>query len=295
MRLLRFTFVTVASLLVLSGLHAQDASSISSRLVGRPLYLRGMWADNWLEFNGDGTLHGKGKAGPLTESGVDVLSVKQAGDNKLEIVADRIIFGWSPDGVLMRSTISTSNTVINLIGSKLDTFRGHYQIRVIVRADADGSFDRALHAIFAESLEDLTPSAPKPWTCWASAYFVAHPDLETAQQTVDACIQKKSLAHILRPAPNGPTFTPPQLIGGLTLPFAAQGVRMHASGEDEIAFTVSTHGLAVGFQIRRALGRGMDEAVLQALAEAKFMPATENGQPVLADMNYVANLRALTQ
>ena len=285
----------IAFALPFSSLHAQDVASIQSRLVGHPLYLRGMWSDNWLEFNNDGTLRGKSKVGSLTAGGVDVLSVKIDAEARLEIRAQRVLFGWSTNGTLVRSPITAKTTVMNEFGHKLDSFSGEYEVRILVRPDGSGSFDRALHAIFADGLQELAASAPKPWTCWAQAYFVDNPDLDKAQQTVDRCIQSKSLARAIRRTPDGPDFVPPRLISDVTLPFSSQGVTIHSKGTDDIAFTVSTHGIAVGLQIRRAHGFEMDEAVLQGVAEAKYAPATIDGIPVVADMDYLADLDALTQ
>jgi len=288
-------FVFVAALLLTASLRAQDVAAIESRLIGHPLYLRGMWDDNQLEFNGDGTLHGKSAITSLTTSGLDVDSVTAQGKTKLLIRAHRVYIHWEADGRLVRTPMKIENRVFNEFGHQVDRFVNRYEMKILLLSDASGSFDEALHAAFADGLPDMTASVPKFWACWARGYFVEHPDLGTARETVDACIQEKSLARALRHTPDGPDFEPPRLLGDLRLPAPAVGRSLRATGSDEIAFTVSTHGIAVGFQIRRPFGLGMDEAVIQALAEAKFAPATIRGEPVVADMNYVADIGALAR
>ena len=289
----RFTFVT--ALLLTASLRAQDVAGVESRLIGHPLYLRGMWDENQLEFNGDGTLHGKSAVTSLTTSGLDVDSVTTQGTTKLLIHAHRVYIHWGADGTLVRTPLKIENRVFNEFGHQVDKFVNRYEMKILLHADASGSFDQVLHATFADGLADMAGSAPKFWACWARGYFVAHPDLEMAQQTVDDCIQEKSLARALRHTLDGPDFEPPRLIGDLRLRSPATGITFRGAGSDEIAFTVSTHGIAVGFQIRRPFGSGIDEAVMQALAEAKFAPATIRGEPVVADMNYVADIATLAR
>jgi hypothetical protein len=289
---LRFTFI--AALLLTASLRAQDVPAVESHLSGHPLYLRGMWDDNQLEFNGDGTLHGKSAITSLTMSGLDVDSVTAQGKTKLLIHAHRVYIHWNPDGTLVRTPVQMKNRVFNEFGHQIDAFTNRYKMKILLHADASGSFDEGLHAVFADGLADMATSAPKFWACWAKGYFVDHPDVSTAQQTVDACIQEKSLARAIRRTPDGPDFIPPRLIEEVRLRAPGAGMTFNGTGSDEIAFTVSTHGVAVGFQIRRPFGFGIDEAVLQALVEAKFSPASVEGKPVVADMNYVADIGSLT-
>jgi hypothetical protein len=290
---LRFTLV--AATLLTGRLRAQDVSAIQSRLVGHPLYLRGMWDDNQLEFNADGTLHGKSSVTSLTTSGLDVDSVVAQGKTKLLIRAHRVYIHWEADGSLVRTPWEMKNRVFNEFGHQVDSFTNRYEMKILLYADATGGFDAAMHAVFADGLADMATSAPKFWACWAKGYFVEHPDLSSARQTVDACIQEKSLARAIRHTPDGPDFIPPRLIEGIRLRAPGAGMTFRGTGSDEIAFTVSTHGVAVGFQIRRPFGFGIDEAVLQALAEASFSPGSVDGRPVVADMNYVADIGSLTQ
>jgi len=290
---LRFTFG--AALLLTASLRAQDVSSIESRLIGHPLYLRGMWDENQLEFHGDGTLRGKSAVTSLTTSGLDVDSVTAQGKTKLLIRAHRVYIHWEADGRLVRTPLKIENRVFNEFGHQVDRFESKYEMKIVLLADASGSFDGALSAVFADGLEDMARSVPKFWGCWAKGYFVEHPDLSVAQQTVDDCIQERSLARALRHAPDGPDFEPPRLIGDVRLRSPPVGMALRATGSDEIAFTVSTHGIAVGFQIRRPFGLGIDEAVMQALSEANFAPASIDGKPVVADMNYVADIGALVR
>jgi hypothetical protein len=117
----------LAALSLLFAIHcaAQTTEAdIAARLVGKPLLMRGFWADDKLTFDAAGKPLGNYKTESFTESGIDVLAVHLHGTHltlegrrvaiafdtngdasRQPVVQNRGVFGSSPEKV----TIPTSH------------------------------------------------------------------------------------------------------------------------------------------------------------------------------------------
>jgi hypothetical protein len=267
---------------------AQDSEqSLRDRLVKRPLYLKGFCTGDKLEFDSSGQPKQPCKADALTLSGIDVLSV-QVERKLLFITAQRIVLVADSNGRLQRKVAIGSRTHIfgSMMPGNRKNFDANEEVHISVEADSDGSFDAALNAIFADGLADLAASVPAYWSCYAQGYFVARTDAQSAEDVVDRCVKQSSFEHRLGTDTSEESFTQPRILASRPPPATREAVELGVSGESVIHFSISRHGVPVGFQIVHALGAGMDEATMTALYQFQFQPATVHGQPVVADLSF---------
>jgi hypothetical protein len=272
--------------LILIGLlaHGSRAQSpeedLRKRLVEKPLYLRGFWASDRLEFDNNGTLKSKSDLDPFSLCGIDVLHVKVSG-REIKIDGRRVGLVSDGDGLLKRVPI-TSTTIIFPSLRRDPTFRANEEISIKISGDGSGNFDAALKALFVDGLHEPASIVPPYWMCYAQGYFENGNDAETAEAVVKACVEKKSIAPKY-PNDDQLEMRPPKIVGPLTPNFRERFAELEGSGISEIAFTVSAHGIPLGFQVVKAVGGGADEALLVAAAQAKYEPGTRGGKAISSD------------
>jgi TonB family protein len=281
--------------LILIGAMAHGAKAQSSedelrgRLVEKQLYLRGFWMSDKLEFDGAGNLKSKSDLGPFALCGIDVLRVEVAG-NEIKIDGRRVGLVSDGGGRLERRPIR-STTVIWPSLRRDPTYKADEEISIKIHGNTSGNFDTALKAIFVDGLEELAGIVPRHWICYARGHFMKDSDATTAEEQVKKCVQGRSLAPKWKDGDSA-DLTSPKLIGGLAPHLPGIGAELGASGVSEVAFTVSDHGIPVGFQIVKAVGAGVDEALLQAIYEAKFEPGTRDGKTITADYDFSIRIDA---
>lgn len=263
-----------------AGLLAQvDLGPLKAALIGQPLYLRGLWMADKLEFDGDGKPIGESRPGSLTLSGIDVVGVSTHGKD-LVLKGDRVALLLGPEDKLERHKIEN---VTLMFGTFQKKYIAHEEMSLIVHPDPSGSFEKALKAIFANGLDELASSAPIYWRCYAKGYFRRNVEPGQAQSLVQNCVRALSPAQtrddssaddtpvrVLEPVP--PQYTPVAAAFGL-------------AGTSEVHVTVTSNGAPVGFQVVHAIGGGLDEQSLAAIYQYKFQPASRNGKPVSADID----------
>jgi TonB family protein len=250
------------------------------RLAGKALYLRGAWAADSLEFDGAGQAVGTPPAGPLTLSGVDVKSVSVKG-KQMTIHAERVALVAGDKGRLERRAIySTTIIAPSMRRGEGNKFKAGEEMKLVVHADATGSFDAAMKAVFADGLAELATSVPVYWKCYAEGFFAQDVEQDVAQRTVDACVRTQSL-----PEEEEEGYTPPEM-GEVTPHYTQAAAEMGVEGLSRVHFVVGTRGVPLRFQVMRAVGAGLDEATIQALAAAQYKPAMKDGVPVAGNMEY---------
>jgi hypothetical protein len=165
-------------------------------------------------------------------------------------------------------------------------YKANEPIQFTVAADAQGSFSAALAAIFADGLVQLARSIPEYWRCYAAAYFVDGPPPTNAPQDVMQCAQTQTRGVHGVSGMEPASFTPVQVVESAspTVTHAAQELRI--SGVCSVYATISPHGTPSDFQVLSAVGGGLDEVALDALAHSTFRPATVDGSPVSAGFQY---------
>jgi hypothetical protein len=269
------------------GIQAQRSlEEIRQALIGQPLYLRGFWIANKLEFDGAGHLRNASEKGPLTLSGVDVREVSLNGTN-LVLQARRAALVSNREGRLMRRSIySTTHIEFSLLPSPLNKYIAYREVTVMIRPDSSGSFDTALSAVFANGLAELGKSVPPYWRCYAEGYFIQDVNIVDARKTAAACIAAHSLSIADRDrGKTGSGFTPAKILSTVQPQFSTVAAELGINAVSHVRFTVSQHGIPVGFQIMRAAGGGMDAETLLTVAAYKFQPAQRNGKAVPADLD----------
>ena len=255
-------------------------AELRGKLVEKPLYLRGFWMSDKLEFDSKGTLKSKSDLAPFTLCGIDVLRVEVAG-KEIKIEGRRIGLVADSDGRLQRRPIQSTTIIVPSL-RRDKTFKVDEEISIKISGAGSGDFDAALKAIFVDGLHELASVVPPYWACYAHGYFENDNDVDTAEEAVKICVEKKSLA---------PKFVdddqselrPPKVLSSFSPRFPERAAELRPSGTSAVALTVSAHGIPVGFQVVKAIGGGVDEAFLQAVSQAQFEPGTRNGKAIAAD------------
>jgi TonB family protein len=252
----------------------------NARLVGKPLYLRGFWLADKLDFDGAGKLLSDASVGPVTLSGVDVTSTAVEG-NSLVIHGNRVALVAKEDGKqgLERRVIQPG-----------DKKRSHASedLQITVQPDSTGSFDRALTTIFADGLAELSTSVPVFWKCYAASYFAAENVKDDAEKEVTQCATTAdaNATTDVEPAYNvGPGILPPRMTVHAQQKYSAVGRQLGISGTAVVHLRIGTDGVPIGIQVVRALGAGLDEQALDTASHYRFSPATREGVAVPVNAN----------
>jgi TonB family protein len=287
-------WMLLAALLTASGGEApaqSPAAKFQESLVGQPLYLKGFWQNDQLEFDGEGKPVGKAQAGPFTRSGIDVRKVSLEGKN-LVIRGNRVALVANADGRLERHLLGSSTSINPLFHRKRPKiYVAEEKVTLLVHPDAAGGFEASLKAIFANGLEDLAAYVPSYWGCYAEGYFIPGKAGEDAGEAVEGCVRRRSLASADRYAGEG-TLTPPQIVGDVSPQVGPLDASLKVGGTVRIHMTVTRAGVPVGFQIVQAVGAGIDEQILRTVYEMHFKPAMRGQTPIPADFEFNLQLSA---
>jgi TonB family protein len=258
-------------------------AQLRERLVGRPLYLRGMWHDNVLVFDASGKPRRDTSVGPLTLSGVDVKSVSLKG-KRLTLSAERVALVADANGVLQRQTPSSATLIFgSMMPKNKRVFHAKEEMKITIDAEEAGNFEPALKAVFADGLAEMAASIPPYWSCYAEGYFKQTLPADEARRVVRACVLRKSLSQVKEGEPMEGEYVPPRLLSSDKPTFPAEAGELGAEGTAQLHCTVTRKGVCVGFQVVQALGAGVDESLLGYMYQAKFEPGRKDGIPVNAD------------
>jgi hypothetical protein len=264
---------------------AQDDSGWRKKLLERPLYLRGFWTENTLEFDAAGQPLKVAHPGPLTLSGIDVRSVSVKG-TKMVISGNRIGLVAVAGGRLERRLI-TSTTLILPSLLKDKEFKAAEEMKLTVHADASGNFDAPLKAIFADGLAEFSTSVPEYWRCYANGYFAKEMSDTDATETTDACLRERGMDTEVR---GGGEFSQTRIVSPSPMHAPSQAYELGVHGECVARLLISKEGVPVLLQIVRPVGAGLDEEVLQALSRYRFKPATLDGSAVRSAFDFTMTI-----
>ncbi len=274
-------------LLLLSSAAATNAqltkAELESRLLHKPLYLRGVWRNDRLSFNAVGKLQGISAPTSFTLSGIEILKVKLE-PTKLRLEGRRVGLQFEND-IAHRVPLTPRK---GLLSSPNDE-----HIRLEIERPQAGDYTLLLDAIFTESLADLMPSMPDEWQTYANTHFVNRtPDADAAQADVGLL---KPGGEPALPPPGvldaGPGVTPPV---ALTVPEPAysQAARdFRLAGIVLVGLEIGQQGEPIHVHILRPVGFGLDERAIEAVERYKFQPATLQGKPVVVRLNVEVNFR----
>jgi TonB family protein len=251
------------------GATAQSTEAeISARLMGKPLQLRGFWMDDKLKFDAAGTPVDVYKTGPFTTSAFELKKVSISGD-RLKLEGIRVGLTFSRDGRMARVPMVKGG------------FGSSSPEKMTIEVDGHGNrdFTKELDAIFAETLEDLTPSLPDYWQHYANGHFLAWPKGDG------------SAVPNAKPSKIGGTVKPPRLLKSVDPAFDAAARDLKYSGDALVRLHVETDGTPSHIMIDRPIGLGLDEQAVAAVARYRFAPATRDGEPVVVELSVDVNFQ----
>jgi TonB family protein len=283
--ILRLTLWIALLCLLPATLRAQSTETeIKTRLMDRPLYLRGVWADGTLRFDPSGHLVGTAKTLPFTLCGFELKKIRVEQD---KLVLDGLRVGLEfDDGHQKRVTLRRNGA--------------DERIHIEVAANPDGNYGTALDAIFADGLADMVPAMPYYWKSYAEKNFLpeAAKSLTPAATNTDP-VHATSTAAV--PGQGSPSPQPEKIhrIGGdieapKVLHSVEPGVPIlvgaeHSNRDDLVNIWVKPDGTVTHMSIVRPTGMGRDECALAAIQQYVFKPAMMDGKPVLVEMNIEIN------
>jgi len=254
-------------------LKAQSTEAdIKTRLMNQPLFLRGCWGDDKLHFDYAGNLREKSSVVAFTLCGFEFKDVLLKQD-KLVLEGRRIGLELKDDEQF-RVPLNAGK-----IGSQEDE-----SIHLEVAASPTGNYGPALDAIFVNGLPNLIPSMPSYWKPYALKYFIPmdEADASTTEQT-----SQQPLAH--KAARVGGAIKAPKLLHAKEPTFNDFARRLQYSGVVVVNLHLEPDGTVTNMSIVHALGMGLDERALAAVQKYTFSPATQNGIPVLVELNVEIN------
>lgn len=265
-------FVFAALLLLPMALPAQsNQPTLESRLIGKPLYLRGCWRADMLRFDGSGRLLSPSETTSFTLSGIDVTHVQLRG-NGLVIEGRRVGLELEQKDARARIPLQTSSQP----GSDEPI---HIEIALAPGAD----YSEALNAVFADDLASLVPTLPPYWRVYATNNFLAPGDhVPLHSEKVEKAIEK--------PVRKGKgTIVRPTLLRSVVPKYPEAARLLGYKGSVIVSVVVEKEGNPSHLQLLRPAGLGLDEQAIAAVQHYAFNPATQKGKPVPVDLNIVVN------
>jgi hypothetical protein len=260
MRLGRFLLLLLLAFSLPTVTQAQaTVPELESRLINKPLYIRGLWGEDNLHFDSYGQLIGGSKQFPFTLCGANI--------KKIQLKANQLVLEGKRVGLELSESTPKR---IDLQG-----------LRIAIDRPRDGDFGRALTAIFAEDLESLVPLLPQYWQPFAKVNLL--PVGSSDHATSSTAFVFPSLPKV------GGSVKPPKILKSVG-PFATKAaLDQRYSGNALVSLIVEENGLPSHLMVVRALGLGLDEQALAAVGRYVFAPATENGKPIRVQLNIEVN------
>jgi TonB family protein len=270
---------------LLPALHAQSTEAdIKTRLMNKPLYLRGFWRDDKLHFDSTGHLKGNSGRVTFTLSGFDL--------KKVHLKQDKLILEGRRVGLELAANKEQRVPVnVGNVNNPEDE-----SMHIEITASSTGDYGPALDGIFVDSLAGLVSSLPFYWTGYAQKNFlpagtaIGSPTVPTTS-IAPAPIQQSSLPADIKPHRIGGGVKPPRLLSSTEPDFNDVARRLRYSGAALVNLWVEPDGTVGHLSIVHAIGLGLDERALFAVQQYKFAPATQNGKPVLVELNVEVNFQ----
>lgn len=257
-----FMFAYSFAYSLIPAIHAQSSEAdIKARLKDKPLYLRGLWRENKLDFDSNGAAIGKPNTVTFTVCGFDLKSVK--------LEADKLILEGPRIG-------------LELADNKQKRVPLDSSIHIEIAASPSGDYGPALDAVFVDGLDKLVPSMPFYWKSYAEKNFLP-PSSAASPASSSANPDSPSPGSKLKKLTSA--ITPPKLVSSVEPNYNSVAKDKKYSGTVLINLWVGSDGKISRLSVRRPLGLGMDEDAMAAVARYVFTPAMENGKPVTFELN----------
>jgi len=265
--------LAVLTLMSVSAAAQSTEAGINDRLHGKQLFLKGFWSDDRLKFDTDGRPLGDYKQVSFTLGGFDMHKTKLSGD-KLILDGERTGLAFNEKGEIRKVKLGTP-------------------IRIEIDGHGNTDFTKALDAIFAVSLADLTPFLPTYWQIYAHKRFVLN---EPVPAIKDLRKNPNPLDTENKPSENnakhiGGTVKAPRLLHSVEPGFTKAARAEKFSGNVQVYLWVGEDGVPSHLRIVQPAGLGLDEQALAAVQQYRFAPATRDGEPVKVDLYIYVNFQ----
>ena len=244
--------------------------AIATRLVLKPLYLRGSWGDDKLHFDGAGQPAQNYKIVPFTIAAVNISKLHLSGDH-LYLQGKRVGLAFNAAGAITRVALTRKET-----------------LQIEVDAPPSGDFGPALDAIFADGVAEMPAASAGPWQEYAAHHWPLQATGAATTRRDEPTDPTKSVARV------GGQVLPPKVLLKKDPVFseAARGVRY--SGAVDVGLTVGPDGVPSNIEIRRPAGMGLDEQAVVAVSQYRFAPATKEGRPIPVEIFINVNFQIFT-
>jgi TonB family protein len=249
----------------------KSEADLRARLLHQPLYLRGQWSGDTLDFDPAGNLKGASAPVSFTLSGIDVQSAKLT-SNELVLVGQRVGLEFDKD---------VSRRVDLKLRGKLGTTKPE-QMTLKIERPTDGDFNPALDAIFTGNLAEMVPLLPGYWQAFAQKHLLP---AGSPQATPVGGVAP------VPPLRIGGGVSPPRLLTKVDPQFDETARAMKYSGVVLVNFVVDAEGKPGRFRILHPVGLGLDEQAIGAVSQYTFQPATQSGLPVTVELNVEVNFQ----
>jgi len=228
-------------------------------LVGRALFLRGLYLANDLSFDAAGRVSGAPKAGDWTLAGMNVLKAERRGPKTIEL-----------DGVRVAIRYNTDN----------HQFERHPQNdeKMKLLVDDPGGlpgWNAAVDKIFAQGIDPGLQRAMPPF--WQH-YF--NPTLAWPQDTLTG----QTIYALFGQPDQAKDVIPPTVLRKTDSKMTSFAEHDKVHGVLQLRMVIDTQGVPRRIAIVRPLGYGLDEQAVEAVAKWQFRPGMRGGQPVAVEM-----------
>jgi len=241
-----------------------NRGALEARLIHKPLYLRGLWKEDTLHFEPDGSFVGEHPTVSFTLAGMDATGIEIEKDT-LTITGYRVALEFLPAGP----------TRI-LLGEVLT---------VIVNAPSNGDYGLALDKIFADGLPALISSLPDFWQPYMQKKFL----WDAAGTAAPAKPNPPLAAGDDMPKQVGGTVSAPVLAKHPEVKYTDMARSLQYGGSVLLHVVVRKDGTVNDIHVVRPIGLGLDEAAMAAVSHYTYKPARENGIPVPVEMDIEVN------
>lgn len=281
-------------------------AELRQRLIGRPLYLRGLYLDDNLHFNMNGDLVGQSPKGSFTLCGVVIDHVNLSA-KKLELEGARFGIHFEDEGNWAQQAASFDRIQITPKKKHLVIVIDR---QLVVKPKKVKTDRKAEKAAEAKKEAEATP-APPPGATFSPAESAER--LRTALNRIFAPdLDAKMIAEmpdywqffyqaqnshklleptdpkIVRP---GPGVDGPRLVAHVTPPSNDYAQKAEVAGVASYMVILGPDGKPAAVAVYRPIGFGLDENAVAAIEKAKFTPAVKDGKPVTSVIDLAVNFR----
>ncbi len=296
---------------------------LRQRLLGRPLYLRGLYLDDNLHFNMTGDLVGTSKKGSWTLCALVIDHVKMSA-KKVELEGVRYGIHFEGEGNWAEQATSFDKIPIT---PKKKHLLIEIDRQVVVKPKKEKGEKKEKDKAKQKAADDKTPAntgakagteekpaaapTPRPGETFSPGESAEHlrtalngifaPELDAKmieempdywQYFYQAQNSHKMLTptdpKILRP---GPGVDGPHLVAHVTPPSNDYAQKADVAGVASYMVILGTDGKPAAVAVYRPIGFGLDENAVAAIENAKFTPAVKDGKAVMSVIDLAVNFR----